>query len=68
MAVQKVDYRGHVYFDTFPGVVDPVREAEYNIRRFKQLWRQAERLRAEGLDSCLERHDALGALEMLESP
>ena len=64
--LQKIDFKGHIYFDTFPGVVDPVLEAEYNIKRFKQLWRQAERLRAEGLDSCLERHDALGALEMLD--
>ena len=64
--LQKIDFKGHIYFDTFPGVVDPVLEAEYNIKRFKQLWRQAERLRAEGLDNCLERHDALGALEMLD--
>ena len=65
--LQKTDYQGHVYFDTFPGVVDPVAEAEYNIRRFKALWAEAARLRAAGLDECLARHDPLAALEMIDS-
>lgn len=64
--LQKVDYQGHVYFDTFPGTTDPVKEAEYNIRRFKQLWRRAAALREAGLEGCLERHDALATLEMLD--
>jgi xylose isomerase len=42
--LQKTAYRGHIYFDTFPGVVDPVAECEYNIQRFKALWAQAEQL------------------------
>lgn len=33
--LRRVHYDGHIYFDTFPRKEDPVREAEYNIRRFK---------------------------------
>ena len=62
--LQKTAYRGHIYFDTFPGVVDPVAECEYNIQRFKALWAQAEQLRAAGMDGCLARHDALASLEL----
>merc|ERR1712196_316963 len=56
MWLQKTDYKGHVYFDTFPRNEDPVREAEYNIRRFKALWRRAQRLRDAGLDERLNTH------------
>ena len=65
--LQKTAYRGHIYFDTFPGVVDPVAECEYNIQRFKALWVQAERLRAAGMDDCLARHDALASLKLQDS-
>ncbi|CAK0890887.1 unnamed protein product [Prorocentrum cordatum] len=64
MWLQKTDYKGHVYFDTFPNE-DPVREAEYNIRRFKALWRRAERLQ-QHLGGRLAAHDALGVLEAME--
>ena len=33
--LKKVNYDGHIYYDTFPRKEDPVREAENNIRRFK---------------------------------
>ncbi len=59
-------YDGHIYFDTFPRNEDPVREAEYNIRRFKALWARAERLLAAGIEGCMARHDAMAALELLE--
>lgn len=42
--LRKVNYSGPVYFDTFPRNEDPVREAEFNIRRFKSLWERAGRL------------------------
>ena len=35
--LQKVEYDGHLYHDTFPHNEDPVREAAYNIRRVKAL-------------------------------
>jgi len=65
--LQRIGYAGHLYMDTFPRNEDPVRECEFNIRRAKALWRQAQRLRAAGLDERLARHDAMGALELLEA-
>lgn len=64
--LQKTDFPGHIYFDTFPRNEDPVRECEYNIRRFKSLWERAAKLRAAGLEEHLGKHDALAVLEMLE--
>lgn len=64
--LQKTDFQGHIYFDTFPRNEDPVREAEYNIRRCKALWAKAKALDAAGIDACLEKHDAMGTLELLE--
>lgn len=43
-----------------------MREAEYNIRRFRALWSRAARLAAAGIDAAAQRHDALAALEVLE--
>ena len=65
--LQKVRFDGHLYFDTFPRNEDPVREAEYNIRRVKALWAEAARLSASGIDELTARHDAMGSLELLES-
>lgn len=66
--LQKTGFDGHFYFDTFPRNEDPVREAEYNIRRTKALWQKAAKLTQEGeLDALLQKHDAMGALELLES-
>jgi len=62
----QVGYDGHVYFDTFPRNEDPVREAEYNIRKVKALWAEAARLTAEGIDEMASRQDAMGALELIE--
>ncbi|KAL4426410.1 hypothetical protein ABPG77_004704 [Micractinium sp. CCAP 211/92] len=57
----------HLYFDTFPRKEDPVREAEYNIRRVRTLWARAARLAAAGIGRFADSHDALGALELLEA-
>mmetsp|Transcript_3853 Transcript_3853/g.11387 ORF Transcript_3853/g.11387 Transcript_3853/m.11387 type:complete len:187 (-) Transcript_3853:134-694(-) len=65
--LQKTDFSGHVYFDTFPRNEDPVREAEYNIRKFKRLWRQAKQLQQAGIDELMARQDAMAVLEMLEA-
>lgn len=65
--LQKTNFDGHFYFDTFPRNEDPVREAEYNIRRTKTLWALAKQLTEDGeLDRLLEKHDAMGGLELLE--
>ncbi|WIA31306.1 hypothetical protein OEZ86_002208 [Tetradesmus obliquus] len=65
--MQRSGYDGHVYFDTFPLNEDPVREAEYNVRRFKALWSKAARLAASGLDGFAAAHDGMGVLEALEA-
>ncbi len=64
--LQRVSYDGHVYFDIFPRKEDPVREAQYNIRRFRGLWARAAQLAARGIDGAGALHDAMGVLELLE--
>jgi len=64
--LRKTQYKGHVYFDTFPRNEDPVREAEYNIRRFKKLWQRAAQLEEEKVERLLAKHDAVASLELLE--
>eukprot|EP00775_Hariotina_reticulata_P004956 gene4956-5197_t len=63
--LQRVGYDGHVYFDTFPEVEDPVQEAEFNIGRFKELWFRAARLAAVGIDHFAKEHNGLGAMQLL---
>lgn len=63
--LQRYGFDGHVYFDTFPRNEDPVREAEYNIRRCRALWEKARRLDKQ-IETCITRQDAMSALEMLE--
>lgn len=58
---------GHAYFDTFPEAEDPVREAQYNARAFRRFWRRAGALERGGMGALLEAHDAMGALELIES-
>lgn len=65
--LQRTDYRGHIYFDTFPRNEDPIREAEYNIRQFKKWWQMARRLEAQGLRELLAQQDVMAVLEMLEA-
>ena len=43
-----------------------MREAEYNIRRTKTLWREARELVRAGAERMLASHDAMGVLELLE--
>ena len=66
LVLRKFNYDGHMYFDTFPRNEDPIREAEYNIRRVIDLWEKAGGLEAAGVDRILRRQDALASLEMLE--
>jgi len=63
--LQKVRFDGHIYFDTFPRNEDPVREAEFNIRRVKAMWAHAAKLEQAGIDGLLAKHDAMGALELI---
>ena len=67
--LRKTDFDGHLYFDTFPQRSDPVKEAEYNIRRVKAFYRAAGSLLLENRDKLREVqsvHDAIGALELVD--
>ena len=65
--LHKTEFKGHLYFDTFPQRSDPVKEAEYNIRQVKRFWNAAKY----DIDDSLLRqitneHDAIGALELVD--
>jgi len=65
--LRKLNYKGHIYYDTFPRNEDPVREAEYNIRMFKKMWRlTGEMMAGGGVEEYMAHHDAMGVLELLE--
>ncbi|KAL7501556.1 hypothetical protein ACHAWT_009825 [Skeletonema menzelii] len=63
--LRQIDFKGHLYFDTFPQRTDPVKEAEYNIRRVKEFWRAAGRMSRTELERIASEHDAIGALELV---
>lgn len=66
--LRRIGFQGHLYFDTFPQRSDPVKEAEYNIRRVKAFYKAAGDLLAnpEKLQQIQATHDAIGALEMVD--
>eukprot|EP00984_Skeletonema_dohrnii_P020946 scaffold10350_cov119-Skeletonema_dohrnii-CCMP3373.AAC.4 len=63
--LRQIDFKGHLYFDTFPQRSDPVKEAEYNIRRVKDFWYAAGRMSKTELERIASEHDAIGALELV---
>lgn len=67
--LRRLNYKGHIYYDTFPKNEDPVREAEYNIRMFKKMWRLAGEMMMAGggIEEYMAHHDAMGVLELLEN-
>ena len=67
----RTQYKGHLYFDTFPQRTDPILEAEYNIRQVKKYWMAAQRLASSDdydkkLRKIMDEHDAVGALELID--
>jgi len=65
--LQQTKFSGHLYFDTFPQRTDPVKEAEYNIRRVKEFWIAAKRLNHLQIKrNAMLTHDALAALELAD--
>jgi sugar/nucleoside kinase (ribokinase family)/sugar phosphate isomerase/epimerase len=64
--LRRVNFSGHFYFDTFPQRTDPIKEAEYNIRRVKKFWAAVERLDEKVVRKIASEHDALGALELVD--
>ncbi|KAL7464793.1 hypothetical protein ACHAXS_005132 [Conticribra weissflogii] len=63
--LRRIGFKGHFYFDTFPQRTDPVKEAEYNIRRVKEFWRAVEKMDETELEAVAREHDALGALKLV---
>jgi len=63
--LRKTGFEGHLYFDTFPQRTDPIKEAEYNIRRVKAFWYAALALNQKALKETTDGHDAIGALELV---
>jgi len=64
--LRRIGFNGHFYFDTFPQRTDPVKEAEYNIRRVKAFWNAAGSIDESRLLNIVRDHDAIGALELVE--
>jgi sugar/nucleoside kinase (ribokinase family)/sugar phosphate isomerase/epimerase len=64
--LRRVGFSGHFYFDTFPQRTDPVKEAEYNIRRVKLFWAAVARMDPDDVQRIATEHDALGALALVD--
>ena len=66
----KIDFKGHIYFDTFPRNEDPVRECEYNIRTFKKMYYKMKGIlqsnQSVQFKKMMENRDAMGLLEFFE--
>jgi len=64
----KNNYKGHIYFDTFPRNEDPIRECEYNIRKFKKMYSIVKKLlKNNTIEKLMEKNDAMSMLELFES-
>ena len=63
--LRRINFSGHLYFDTFPQRTDPVKEAEYNIRQVKKFWAAVEKMDSSEIDRIAKEHDAIGALELV---
>ena len=63
--LRRYDYRGTIYFDTFPVREDPAAESAANVARVRTLEAISDRLDAGRLAELQTRHDALGLQELL---
>jgi xylose isomerase len=65
--LNRIHFDGHVYFDTFPQRSDPIKEAEYNIRRVKSFWNAALSLsKDDKMAEIVRNHDAVASLELVD--
>src|SRR5215203_721472 len=64
--LRRYDYRGTIYFDTFPVREDPAAESAANVARVRALEAILDRLDAERLTELQLRHDALGVQALLD--
>jgi sugar/nucleoside kinase (ribokinase family)/sugar phosphate isomerase/epimerase len=66
--LKRIHFDGHIYFDTFPQRSDPIKEAEYNIRRVKAFWNAALTLsNNDKLVEIMRDHDAVASLDLVDS-
>lgn len=63
--LQSAGYGGHIYFDTFPRLEDPVREAELNIRQLRRFWDIARGIDSGRVASAFATQDPLVALSLV---
>lgn len=63
--VQDIDYKGIIYFDTFPHAEDPVAECATNIEIVRTLFQVASTLDRTTLNESQSRHDAVSSLRLL---
>jgi L-rhamnose isomerase len=63
--LRRYDYRGTIYFDTFPVREDPAAESAANIARVRALEAMLDRLDAGQLAELQTRHDALEVQALL---
>lgn len=64
--LRRYDYRGTIYFDTFPVREDPAGESAANVARVQRLEALLDRLDMDELTALQARHDALGARALLD--
>jgi xylose isomerase len=63
--LRRHDYRGTIYFDTFPIREDPAAESAANVTRVRALEAILDRLDADRLAELQSRHDALALQALL---
>jgi len=65
--LKRYGYDGWVTSDTSPVRIDPVECFAFNIRLTDRIWQWLEQNDLDEIERCLERHDALPVLKMLEA-
>jgi xylose isomerase len=65
--LRRYQYRGTIYFDTFPDRVDPAAECLANLRAIARLERTLDRMDEQALLTLQSRHDAIAATELVQS-
>jgi xylose isomerase len=63
--LRRYDYRGTIYFDTFPVREDPIAESAANVARVRTLEAILDRIDANRMTELQSRHDTLGVQERL---
>lgn len=65
--LRRYDYRGTIYFDTFPDRLDPVAECAANLRAVNRFEHMLDRLDNDALHALQQQHDTIGINRVIES-